>query len=293
VGGGDVAHVDTAQPTSGQPGMSRASSLWTTSGHLKGDDLRPNVPDDLAPGTSQAARSCARWRLMDRRSLRVIVFVLVIALALVLVWNRLRSRSDDLPDHPGAARPAASGSAGRAANSPPGEAASGSARRALSPDRRRAILAAIEAARDHRQAGSARRPAAPGSSPTSGPASGPASGPTSGSGSATVLDIINRTGDDSSWAKRSLATLNTLLGECYDQARAEHPELAGTLTLMFTIAGEPDVGGLLKQVQIIEDRSTLTQPALRECMQESLYALELDPPPVGIEVARELSLQFP
>jgi hypothetical protein len=63
---------------------------------------------------------------------------------------------------------------------------------------------------------------------------------------------------------------------CAPRARglAEDPNLAGTVTIQFTLVGEPKVGGLLERVQ-------------------QLYALELDPPPDGVTVERELHLKVP
>src|SRR5262249_16859999 len=110
---------------------------------------------------------------------------------------------------------------------------------------------------------------------------------------ATTLDIVDRTGDTSEWQKRALATLNTLLGECYDLGRAEDPKLEGKILLRFTVVGEPKVGAVLESVDIVEDGTTIAQQTIRDCMTQQLYALELDPPPEGMRVERELSLKFP
>lgn len=139
------------------------------------------------------------------------------------------------------------------------------------------MLDAIATARSRRVAA----PAAP---------AGPAG---SGGGTSTTLDILDRTGDTSAWEKRTLGTLNSLLGECYDLGRVEDPSLDGTVVLRFTLAGEPNVGGLLERVEIVDDHTSIKQQTLRDCLTESLYALELDPPPEGVRVEREVSLRFP
>jgi hypothetical protein len=149
---------------------------------------------------------------------------------------------------------------------------------------RAAMLAAIARAREartQRNVAPTRLPATPGA-PT-----------TTGDSTATTLDITDRTGDTSDWQKRALGTLNKLLGQCYDLGRAEDGNLAGTVVLRFTLVGEPGVGGLLERVEIVDANTTITQQTIRDCFTQQLYALELDPPPDGVTVERELSLNVP
>ena len=94
--------------------------------------------------------------------------------------------------------------------------------------RRATMLAAIARAREARDHGS--------TTPTPKPA-------LPGTGS-TRLDITDRTGDSSDWQKRALGTLNDLLGQCYDLGRAEDANLAGNITVQFTLVGEPWAGRL-------------------------------------------------
>ena len=153
------------------------------------------------------------------------------------------------------------------------------------PERRAAMLAAIERARearDHRTAAPTRTPATRGAPATPGTDS-----------TATTLDITDNTGDTSDWQRRALGTLNRLLGQCYDLGRAEDANLAGTLTVRLTLVGEPDLGGLLERVEILDENTTITQQTIRECTTQQLYALELDPPADGVSVERELHLEFP
>lgn len=150
---------------------------------------------------------------------------------------------------------------------------------------RAAMLAAIASARearDHRTAAPTRPPATPGAPTTTGSDS-----------TATTLDIIDKTGDTSDWEKRALGTLNGLLGQCYDLGRAEDANLAGTVTVRFTLVGEPNVGGLLERVEIVDANTTITQQTIRDCLTQQIYALELDPPPDGVTVERELHLKVP
>jgi hypothetical protein len=152
----------------------------------------------------------------------------------------------------------------------------------VSPDaraaRRAALLEAIAKARSHRAAVPVGVTHA-------------ASAPT-GDSTGTTLDIEDRTGDTSDWEKRAGATINSLFGQCYDLGRAEDPAFAGTLVVRFTIVGEPDVGGLLERVEIDDKNTSITQQTFRDCISQQLYALELDPPPDGVTVTRQIELSF-
>ena len=160
--------------------------------------------------------------------------------------------------------------------------------RPLSEDpaaKRTAMLAAIASAREAR----AHRTVAPTPTPAT-----PTTPTTKGTDStATTLDIIDNSGDTSDWAKRAVGTLNKLLGQCYDLGRAEDANLAGTIVIRFTLVGEPDVGGLLERVEIVDADTTISQRTLRDCFTQQLYALELDPPPDGVTVERQLDLTVP
>ncbi len=142
------------------------------------------------------------------------------------------------------------------------------------------MLEAIATARSHRTAAPARVTGARGATGD-------------GESTGTTLNIVDKTGDTSDWEKRTLGTLNTLLGECYDLGRAEDPKLEGTVMLRFTLVGEPKVGGLLERVEIVDENTSITQQTIRDCVTEQLYALELDPPQDGVRVERELHLRFP
>lgn len=150
---------------------------------------------------------------------------------------------------------------------------------------RAAMLAAIakaRKARDHGTAAPIRPPSTPGAPNTKGSDS-----------TATTLDIKDNTGDTSDWEKRALSTVNQMLGQCYDLGLAEEANLAGNVTIRFTVIGEPGVGALLERVEIVEANTTITQQTIRDCLTQQLYALELDPPPDGVTVERELTLKVP
>ena len=146
---------------------------------------------------------------------------------------------------------------------------------------REAMLAAITTARRARE----RR--------TDAPARVPGAPTMTSDSPATTLDLVDKTGDTSDWSKRALGTLNSLLGQCYDLGRAQDPELSGNVTVRFTLVGEPKVGGLLERVEIVDADTTISQQTIRDCLTQQLYALELDPPPEGVTVERQVSLKVP
>jgi RNA polymerase sigma-70 factor (ECF subfamily) len=184
--------------------------------------------------------------------------------------------------------PAASSGAASRGPSVTAETDARTSLRPVSEDRaakRTAMLAAIASAREAR----AGRTVAPTHTPAT-----PITPTTTGTDStATTLDIIDKSGDTSDWSKRAIGTLNKLLGQCYDLGRAEDANLAGTVTMRFTLVGEPGVGGLLERVEIVDAETTITQQTLRDCFTQQLYALELDPPPDGLTVVRQLTLDVP
>jgi len=143
-----------------------------------------------------------------------------------------------------------------------------------------AAIARAREARDHRTVAPTAKPATP-------------AAPTTPGATDTTLDLVDKTGDTSDWQKRAHGTLNRLLGQCYDLGRAEDDKLGGTLAVQFTIVGEPNVGGLLERVEILDGDTTITQQTIRDCVTQQLYALELDPPPDGVSVEREIHLKFP
>lgn len=209
----------------------------------------------------------------------VIGAIIAALIVIAVYWLACRDGHDAITvagrEGPGASVGSSLGAPARA--SPDARTAVPARRAAHTAAERAALLEAIASAR-------IRRAPAP---------AGATGGGGSGDTTATTLNITDRTGDTSEWEKRTLGVLNTLLGECYDLGRAEAPNLEGTVMLRFTLAGEPKVGGLLERVEIVDEDTSIKQQTLRDCMTETLYALELDPPPDGVRVERQVSLRFP
>lgn len=219
----------------------------------------------------------------------LVVLAALVLSAAIVVMTVLSTRAGGGGTTASTRSPQTTVSSGAAPGSPSVTAAATDARTRPGPvsehraAERAAMLAAIASAREIREhrPRSTRTPGTPGAPTTTGSDS-----------TATTLDITDKTGDTSDWAKRALGTLKTLLGQYYDLGRAEDANLAGTITVRFALVGEPNVGGLLERVEIVDANTTITQQTFRDCVTQQLYALELDPPPDGMTVERELHLKF-
>ena len=84
---------------------------------------------------------------------------------------------------------------------------------------------------------------------------------------------------DKEYIREAVQGLIPLLGECYQEGLERDPALAGRVVVGFTIEGEPEVGGVVGESAI--GKTTLDDPAVLECIQETMYALEIEPPASG------------
>ncbi len=65
--------------------------------------------------------------------------------------------------------------------------------------------------------------------------------------------------------------------ECYESALEDDPKLGGTLTMTFAIVGDPSVGGVVDEANT-DPSSEISDPALLECMRESMLSLSFPAP---------------
>jgi hypothetical protein len=140
--------------------------------------------------------------------------------------------------------------------------------RAVDPERaarRASLLAAISAARARREAAA---PAAP--AKRTGDEGEPAR--------ATLAGDL-----DKDYVRTQVRALLPLISGCYDDALRDEPGLAGDLVVRFTVTGEPGVGGLVTSSEI-DPASTIVSPALSECVSQTMYAVDLQPPADGGDV---------
>jgi len=68
--------------------------------------------------------------------------------------------------------------------------------------------------------------------------------------------------------------------ECYESALEDDSEIEGRLVMSFKIYGEPEVGGVVDEVEMAED-SEITHADMVECMRESMMSMSFDPPEDG------------
>lgn len=69
-----------------------------------------------------------------------------------------------------------------------------------------------------------------------------------------------------------------LAKECMARLRERFPDVHGEMVLETSISGAAAVGGVVESVEVAEGAS-LRDEDFVTCMQQSLYTLELDPPP--------------
>jgi len=114
--------------------------------------------------------------------------------------------------------------------------------------------------------------------------SAPATSPTTATPRPSLL-APDADGDfDKDYIRSCVRELIPLLVECYEDGLLRDKKIEGTVMVEFTIEGEPGVGGVVGESKIDEKESTLTDPQVRECIQQTMYALEIDPPVNGGKV---------
>jgi RNA polymerase sigma factor (sigma-70 family) len=100
-------------------------------------------------------------------------------------------------------------------------------------------------------------------------------------GGTTPAPALPESEIDKKYIRAAVREMIPLLSECYEAGLERDPKLAGKIVVKFTIEGEQDVGGVVGESKVDPDESTLADPAVQECIQETMYALKIDPPPNG------------
>lgn len=103
--------------------------------------------------------------------------------------------------------------------------------------------------------------------------------------------LIDRSGNHGYLMKVMNEELMPLVDECYELARGTRPELAGMLVLDVEILGDAEIGGVVESIAA-GSNNELTDPALNECVRESLLSTTLPAPPQGGRDAISLSLRL-
>ncbi len=81
--------------------------------------------------------------------------------------------------------------------------------------------------------------------------------------------------------KSAIQSAKPLVGDCYTQALAHSPELAGTLKVSFTVTADAEGTGRIRDAEVLDDG--LRQPFLEMCVLEALGSAEYPIPAGGGE----------
>jgi hypothetical protein len=206
---------------------------------------------------------------MSRTQNLVVAGLLIAAAATLVLWLQLREHAGATPAAavPGAPTAATRGEPG------PGSAAAPKprVRRLADPSGRDELLRQIRDVHAKRTP----RPAT-----------------TSSSGTTTPPPALPPPTLEKEYIRASVRELIPLLVECYEQGLERDPKLAGSIIVDFTIEGEPGVGGVVGESAIDATASTLTDPAVRECVQETMFGIEIEPPAGGGVVKVRYPFEF-
>ena len=85
---------------------------------------------------------------------------------------------------------------------------------------------------------------------------------------------------DHHYVRERIGDIVPLVKECYENALRDSPALEGKVVVEFALSGEPGAGAVIEESKILEG-STIGDPSLRECVQETMYAVELRAPERG------------
>jgi RNA polymerase sigma factor (sigma-70 family) len=221
----------------------------------------------IAVGAATVRRASAAGKVfVAMKATKLILVAVVLVIAAALVWHS-RPAPKATPAATPAAIPAATPAAEPAfASTPsshqqPADARTPAVHRFATPQMREQLVRAIRAA--HHQ-----RTAAAGS------------------------DDTGNDDPDNDYVRDAMTDLLPAVLDCYHQARAKHPALAGTLVVDFTIEGEPGVGGVVTASAIDRDQSEIQDPDLGQCVAEAMFALEIDPPLDGVSAKVSFPFTF-
>lgn len=224
--------------------------------------LRAGVIAALVPAAARKATAASTagkvFAMFTLKKLAIGAIVLALASGAIYLGTR------------GHGEPARANAAAPGPAAPQPAAASKSHVRRIDPAKRQDLLDAIHSAHTRAPAAPA-LPSEPGAASPSGK---------------TARPELPPDGDlDKAYIRASVQDLIPMLVDCYDKALNQNPRLAGTVVVKFTIEGEPGIGGVVSESEIDKIKSTLPDPKVRECIQDTMYSLEIDPPANGGQVS--------
>lgn len=93
-----------------------------------------------------------------------------------------------------------------------------------------------------------------------------------------AADGISAPLDEASFIDQQLHQLDLGLYECWVDARHKDLSLHGGIFATLEIDGDPVEGGTVVSSLVDPARSTITDPTMGECVQETAYAVKFPPP---------------
>jgi len=94
-----------------------------------------------------------------------------------------------------------------------------------------------------------------------------------------------------SYIQSRMQEIKPLIQECYERELPEFRRPAGDIKLRFTIEGEPGVGGIVGESEVIGG-SLSRHKEFTTCLTETMYTLEFVPPPTGGYVTVDYPIAF-
>jgi hypothetical protein len=93
------------------------------------------------------------------------------------------------------------------------------------------------------------------------------------------------------YLKQRIDDLRPLIEECYAEAKRVDPSVPDVVPVAFTIGADPDIGGVVTEAAV-QGTELERRGSLAECVRETLYTLEIDPPANGGEVKVVYPFEF-
>ena len=93
------------------------------------------------------------------------------------------------------------------------------------------------------------------------------------------------------YLKKQIKEIIPEVKNCYTESLKDDPDLAGKLTLEFTIMGDPDLGAIIEKSDILEN-SMNSSDKFNSCVLDSLYELKLEAPESGGKIRVKYPFNF-
>jgi RNA polymerase sigma-70 factor (ECF subfamily) len=178
----------------------------------------------------------------------------------------------------------AAGSTARHIARAPAAPANGPVHLAPSPEHRADLADAIATARQRRLAAPARPQLPPPTTTTPHQPAATATPPCTEGDDACVNQYLMSVTE----------SIIPLIKDCREQRLEQDPRAAvdGTFRVRSNLETEPGVGAVVTDVTFIEDQTTVADLPMRECIRETMYAIEVDPAAIPGELTFETAVSL-